>query len=204
MSGSLQGKIALVTGAGGGIGKAIARALAAAGADVAIHDREMSPALAAEAKEIEMFGRRALAVSGDVRDEDSVAAFVARAIDAFGQIDILVNNAGVMTEIPLLHLTLEDWRRDSRHQPHRILPLLARSGQAHGGKEDRLDRQRGLAACVPRGRRARSLQRRKGRRSRIDQSRGEGTGRVRYPRQCYRSRPDRDEDDRTVQNAGLD
>jgi 3-oxoacyl-[acyl-carrier protein] reductase len=110
MSGSLQGKIALVTGAGGGIGKAIARALAAAGADVVIHDREMSPALAAEAKEIEMFGRRALAVSGDVRDEDSVAAFVARAIDAFGQIDILVNNAGVMTEIPLLHLTLEDWR----------------------------------------------------------------------------------------------
>src|SRR5271166_4576893 len=109
MSGSLQGKIALVTDAGGGIGKAIARALAAAGADIAIHDRDMSPALAAEAKEIEAFGRRALAVTGDVRDENRVATFVAQAIDVFGQIDILVNNAGVMTENPLLHLTLEDW-----------------------------------------------------------------------------------------------
>jgi 3-oxoacyl-[acyl-carrier protein] reductase len=111
MSGSLQSKIALVTGAGGGIGQAIARALAAAGADVAIHDREMSPALAAGAVEIEQFGRRAVAVAGDVRDENGVAAFVAQAIDALGRIDILVNNAGVMTEIPLLHMTLEDWRQ---------------------------------------------------------------------------------------------
>ena len=111
MSGSLQGKIALVTGAGGGIGEAIARALAAAGADVAIHGRELSPALSAEVVEIEQFGRRAVAVAGDVRDENGVAAFVAQAIDALGRIDILVNNAGVMTEIPLLHMTLEDWRR---------------------------------------------------------------------------------------------
>jgi NAD(P)-dependent dehydrogenase (short-subunit alcohol dehydrogenase family) len=103
--------MALVTGAGGGIGQAIARALAAAGADVAIHDREMSPALAAEAVEIEQFGRRAVAVAGDVRDENGVAAFVAQAMDALGRIDILVNNAGVMTEIPLLHMTLEDWRQ---------------------------------------------------------------------------------------------
>ena len=115
MSGSLQSKIALVTGAGGGIGQAIAKALAAAGADVAIHDREMSPALAAGAVEIEQFGRRAVAVAGDVRDENGVAAFVAQAIDALGRIDILVNNAGVMTEIPLLHMTLEDWRQNSRH-----------------------------------------------------------------------------------------
>jgi 3-oxoacyl-[acyl-carrier protein] reductase len=100
MSGSVQSKIALVTGAGGGIGQAIARALAAAGADVAIHDREMSPALAAEAAEIEQFGRRAVAVAGDVRDENGVAAFVAQAIDALGR-----------TEIPLLHMTLEDWRQ---------------------------------------------------------------------------------------------
>lgn len=132
MSGYLQGKIALVTGAGGGIGEAIARALAAAGADVAIHGRELSPALSAEVVEIEQFGRRAVAVAGDVRDENGVAAFVAQAIDALGRIDILVNNAGVMTEIPLLHMTLEDWR-NSRHQPHRILPLPARGRQAHGG-----------------------------------------------------------------------
>jgi len=71
----------------------------------------MSPALAAGAVEIEQFGRRAVAVAGDVRDENGVAAFVAQAIDALGRIDILVNNAGVMTEIPLLHMTLEDWRQ---------------------------------------------------------------------------------------------
>jgi NAD(P)-dependent dehydrogenase (short-subunit alcohol dehydrogenase family) len=203
MSGSVQSKIALVTGAGGGIGQAIARALAAAGADVAIHDREMPPALAAEAAEIEHFGRRAVAVAGDVRDENGVAAFVAQAIDALGRIDILVNNAGVMTEIPLLHMTLEDWRQTLEINLT-VLPLPARGRQAQGGQEDWLDRQRGRATCLPRRRRARSLQRRKGRRSRIDQSRGEGTGRLRYPRQCYRSRPDRDEDDRTLQNAGPD
>jgi 3-oxoacyl-[acyl-carrier protein] reductase len=111
MSGPLEGRIALVTGAGGGIGHAIAIALAAAGADVAIHDREMSPALAEEAEEIERLGRRALAVTGDVSDENSVAAFVAQTIATLGQEDILVNNAGIMTEIPLLHLTLEDWRQ---------------------------------------------------------------------------------------------
>ena len=55
-----------MTGAGGGIGEAIARALAAAGADVAIHDRELSPALSAGVVEIEQFGRRAVAVAGDV------------------------------------------------------------------------------------------------------------------------------------------
>jgi len=93
MCGPLEGKIALVTGAAGGIGHAIAIALAAAGADVAIHDREMSTALAAEVEEIERLGRRPLAVTGDVRDENTVGAFVAQVIDTLGQIDILVNNA---------------------------------------------------------------------------------------------------------------
>jgi 3-oxoacyl-[acyl-carrier protein] reductase len=149
MSGPLEGKIALVTGAGGGIGHAIAIALAAAGADVAIHDREMSTALAAEVEEIERLGRRALAVTGDVRDENTVGAFVAQAMAT-----------------------------DLRNQPHRILSLLTRGREAHVGKEDRLNRQRGLAAGVSRRRWARSLQRRKGGRSWIDQSRGEGTSRV--------------------------
>ena len=108
---ALHGKVALVTGSGGGIGGAIARALAAAGADVAMHDREFSRELTAEAQELQGLGGRAIAVKGDVREEKEVAAFVAEAIDALGQIDILVNNAGVMTEIPLLDLTLQEWSR---------------------------------------------------------------------------------------------
>jgi 3-oxoacyl-[acyl-carrier protein] reductase len=154
MSGSLQSKMALVTGAGGGIGQAIARALAAAGADVAIHDREMSPALAAEAVEIEQFGRRAGAVAGDVRDENGVAAFVAQAMDALGRIDILVNNAGVMTEIPLLHMTLEDWRRLSTSTSPDTSFACARSPSTW---RSGVDRQRVLATCLPWRRWARSL-----------------------------------------------
>jgi 3-oxoacyl-[acyl-carrier protein] reductase len=199
MSGSLQSKITLVTGAGGGIGQTIARALAAAGADVAIHDREMSPAPAAEVVEIEHYGRRAVAVTGDVRDENGVAAFVAQAIDALGHIDIFVNNAGVMTETSvlhsLLHLTLEDWRQTldinltgyflclrevAKHMAARrtgSIVNVAAQPAYRGGL--------GLAHYSAA----------KGGRPRIDQSRGEGTGRLRYPRQCNRSRPDRDEDD---------
>jgi 3-oxoacyl-[acyl-carrier protein] reductase len=110
MAGVLNGKTALVTGAAGGIGQAIACALAEAGADVAAHDRELSPNLSSIAAEIQRIGRRAVAVAGDVRDQGAVATFVAQAIGALGRVDILVNNAGVMTEIPLLGLTLEDWR----------------------------------------------------------------------------------------------
>ena len=110
MAGVLNGKTALVTGAAGGIGQAIASALAEAGADVAAHDIELSPNLSSVAAEIECMGRRAVAVAGDVRDQSAVTSFVAQAISALGRINILVNNAGVMTEIPLLSLTLEDWR----------------------------------------------------------------------------------------------
>jgi 3-oxoacyl-[acyl-carrier protein] reductase len=110
MAGVLNGKTALVTGAAGGIGQAIASALAKAGADVAAHDRELSPGLSSIAAKIEGLGRRAVAVAGDVRDQGAVTKFVAEAIGALGRIDILVNNARVMTEIPLLSLALEDWR----------------------------------------------------------------------------------------------
>jgi 3-oxoacyl-[acyl-carrier protein] reductase len=110
MTATLANRTALVTGAAGDIGRAIAGALAEAGADVAVHDRRAGSSLSAVAADVQAYGRRAVAVAGDVRDPEAVAAFVDKAIAALGKLDILVNNAGVMTEIPMLDLSLDDWR----------------------------------------------------------------------------------------------
>ncbi len=90
---SLEGKTALVTGGGRGIGRAIAHVFAEAGADVAVVSRTMSQ-VETVAKEIEAIGRRSVALQGDVTDHQQVEDFVARATDALGKIDIMVNNAG--------------------------------------------------------------------------------------------------------------
>jgi len=91
---SLKGKVAIITGGNGGIGKGMARGLASAGSDIVIAARNDTKT--AEAKqEIEReFGVRALGVQVDVREEAQINAAVSRALDAFGRIDILVNNAG--------------------------------------------------------------------------------------------------------------
>jgi 3-oxoacyl-[acyl-carrier protein] reductase len=107
---ALEGRIALVTGAAGGIGRAIALALAEAGADVALHDRERSPSLSAAAAAVEALGRCAISVIGDVRDMDAVTIFVQETVTHFGKLDILVNNAGVMTEISMRCLDVDVWR----------------------------------------------------------------------------------------------
>ena len=91
----LQGKSALVTGGSRGIGKAIARALALEGCDVAIVARGRE-ALEKTAEELATeTGRRIVPVVGDTGDEDSVARFVAEAVNQLGRLDILVNNAAV-------------------------------------------------------------------------------------------------------------
>ena len=107
---TLANRTALVTGAAGDIGRAIAVALAAAGADVALHDRAEGAALSGAVDAVAALGRRAVAVAGDVRDAGAVRAFVDRAIAGLGQLDILVNNAGIMTEVPLLDLGLAEWQ----------------------------------------------------------------------------------------------
>ena len=91
---SLEGKIALVTGGGRGIGKAIAIGLARAGADVVIASRKL-PDLQEVADEIGSLGRRALAVPTHVAKTEERNTLVSRVTDAFGRIDILVNNAGL-------------------------------------------------------------------------------------------------------------
>jgi 3-oxoacyl-[acyl-carrier protein] reductase len=106
---SFSGKVAIVTGAGRGIGKAIALDLAAAGCDIVFTNR--TKALADETQAaIEALGRKCLAAQADVSDAAAVDALVKEALERFGRIDILVNNAGVTKDGLLLRMTPEDWR----------------------------------------------------------------------------------------------
>jgi 3-oxoacyl-[acyl-carrier protein] reductase len=102
----LDGRITLVTGAGAGIGRAIALRLATEGAVVVVNDlsAEACEAVAAE------LGGGALAAPGDVRDVGATEAVIARVASERGGLDILVNNAGVLRDAPLQRMTDEDWR----------------------------------------------------------------------------------------------
>ncbi len=101
MTGSLAGRVGVVTGASRGIGRASARELAARGADVCLVARA-SDALAATAAEIEGLGRRVLVVELDVTDLDALAAVPGQVVDGLGRLDIVVNNAGGTAPRPLL------------------------------------------------------------------------------------------------------
>ena len=109
MNKSLQGKVALVTGASSGIGDATARALAEAGADVAITARRIER-LDVLARDLEKSGARALAISADLVREDESRRVVAETEAHFGRLDILVNNAGVMLLAPVDGSDPQDWR----------------------------------------------------------------------------------------------
>lgn len=102
------GKVAIVTGAGSGIGKAIAIELASRGCDVAVCGRRLEP-VQETAADIVASGRKAMAASVDVSSGESVAAFVADVMKEFGRIDILVNNAGVTRDNLLIRMSEEEW-----------------------------------------------------------------------------------------------
>ena len=104
----LNDKVAMVTGASKGIGRATALALAREGAHVAISARTAS-LLQEVADEIEKLGRKALAFVGDMSVEDDIKAFINKTAETFGRIDILVNNAGVGIFKPVAELSTEDW-----------------------------------------------------------------------------------------------
>jgi 3-oxoacyl-[acyl-carrier protein] reductase len=131
----LSGRVALVTGGSRGLGRTDALTLARAGADVAIADIQLESDAGEEAarygvlaqaaraqglvytestvREIESFGRRALALRCDVTDRSQVDAAVARVVDELGSVDILVNNAGTLDHVARLeHQTPELWERD--------------------------------------------------------------------------------------------
>jgi gluconate 5-dehydrogenase len=104
----LSGKVAIVTGTSRGLGQYLARALARAGADLVITSRDPDTLKPFQA-EIQKMGRKALPLSLDVRELDSIQSMVNTASAHFGRIDILVNNAGCNVRKPALEVTWDDW-----------------------------------------------------------------------------------------------
>jgi 3-oxoacyl-[acyl-carrier protein] reductase len=109
MSDDLTGKVALVTGASRGIGRAIAIALAKAGADVAVNFRTRADEAKQVCAEIESIGRRAVAINADVSTASDVSRLVETVKQQLGEIAILINNAGVTRPQPLEEITEHDW-----------------------------------------------------------------------------------------------
>ena len=108
---SLDGRVVLITGGGTGLGLAMVRALARAGANVAIGGRRQGPidAAAAEVKEL---GGESLAVSTDVTDSAQVDRLISSAVDRFGHIDVLINNAWAVQENitkPIWEISDDEW-----------------------------------------------------------------------------------------------
>lgn len=122
----LQDQVAVVTGGGGGIGRAIALAFAEAGADVVIGD--IVPARCEETvARVQKLGRRGIGVPTDVMDTAQIEALVARAESAFGRLDVLVNNAGGTALRPFLDQNEKSWRR---HIDLNFVSMLAATSAA--------------------------------------------------------------------------
>jgi 3-oxoacyl-[acyl-carrier protein] reductase len=137
MTNELTGKVAIVTGAGRNIGRAIALALADAGASILVNARSNRAEADAVAREIEAKGHKALVHMGDVADAAAVQAMVDGAVKHFGRIDILVNNAALRREKPFAEMSYAEWREimnvtldGAFHCVKACLPHLKRSGEA--------------------------------------------------------------------------
>jgi len=103
---TLDGKIAVVTGASTGLGRGMTLALASAGADILLVDHVSSGTVE---EEVRALGRRASALTIDLALRDSATAVIARAVRDYGRVDILVNNAGIIRRSPALEFTERDW-----------------------------------------------------------------------------------------------
>lgn len=151
----LSGKVAVVTGAGRNIGRAIALALAEDGASMVVNARGNASEAEAVVRAIEAAGGKAIAALGDVTDSEAVAGIIEKATAAFGRIDVLVNNAALRREMTFRNMQLSDWREvmtatlDSLFICSKAaLPHLERNGwgrivnigglSAHTGSKDRL------------------------------------------------------------------
>jgi len=111
MGGRLAGKVALITGAGRGFGRAIALAFAREGARVAANYLGSQAGAEAVVAEAGRLGVEAVALRGDVAREDDVKALVAATLERFGRLDVLVNNAGIMVRAPMLAVPADECRR---------------------------------------------------------------------------------------------
>ena len=133
----LKGKTAIITGSGRGIGRAIALAMAAQGANIVVNDVNMESADEVVA-EIEAMGRQAIAVKADVTAEEQVLAMVEACINRFGKLDILVNNAGIIQTAPVTEIDGKDWDRVMEVNLKGVFlcckAVLAPMKAQHGGK----------------------------------------------------------------------
>jgi 2-deoxy-D-gluconate 3-dehydrogenase len=134
---SLEGHVALVTGASRGIGAAIAKALAQAGADVAAHGHATSPE--ATCQQIRASARRAVALVGDMADPAAPDRLVRQAVAALGGLHIVVNNAGIIRRGPAVDTTDEDWHAVIDVNLHGVFRLCRAAGRhmlaaGRGGK----------------------------------------------------------------------
>lgn len=106
----LQGKVAIVTGASRGIGRATALALAAEGAKIAVNYASSREAADRVVAEVEAMGSAAIAMPADVSKADQVDGLVSAVMEKWGQVDVLVNNAGITRDTLLLRMKPEDWQ----------------------------------------------------------------------------------------------
>lgn len=105
----LSGKVALVTGGGRGIGKAIVRELASQGADVVISDIDLTSAEQVATEVKSTYGVRSIGLQADVANASEVEAMVEKAVEVMGKIDILINNAGITRDTLLISMDEKDW-----------------------------------------------------------------------------------------------
>ena len=129
----LEGKVALITGAGRGIGKAVAMRFAEQGADIAFTDLELSEAVLATKAELEQFGVRVQAYASNAADFEQSHAVVEQIVSDFGRIDILVNNAGITKDGLMLRMTEAQWDavinvnlKSAFNFVHAVTPVMAR------------------------------------------------------------------------------
>jgi 3-oxoacyl-[acyl-carrier protein] reductase len=109
MTGGLQGKVALVTGSGRGIGAAIAEAYAREGASLCLADRDPHGGISEVSRRCRALGAAVLAITADVAVEAEVEAMFNRAAAEYGGVDVLVNNAGILTECRVEHMSTTMW-----------------------------------------------------------------------------------------------
>ena len=131
--GLLEGKVALITGAARGIGKAIALKFASEGADIAFTDLVIDAVAEETVREVEAFGHKVKAYASDASDFEASQATVSEVVSEFGRIDVLVNNAGITRDGLVMRMSEAQWdtviavnMKSAFNYMHAVVPVMAR------------------------------------------------------------------------------